>query len=135
MTLRTGRLRQDAPNHGATMGPARLGGVPGIGTLQVVRGQRDEVLEVLGTWRPDRPDREVGSLEEAARLGTQLEYDGHYDDPGDGRRDHVTARVTVSSWGTYAFDAVDDPPVGAEDGEATPTFTLFNLRTVGDGMP
>lgn len=32
-------------------GKATLGGLPGQGTLQVVREQNGEVMEVLGTWR------------------------------------------------------------------------------------
>lgn len=49
MSLDDALNKDDEILNDASTGNAKLGGIPGQGTLQVVRGQNKEILEVLGT--------------------------------------------------------------------------------------
>lgn len=60
MALDTDRLGKDAITRGAQAGVSHLAGIPGHGTMQVVRGQRHEVMGACGTWRPDDESRTSG---------------------------------------------------------------------------
>ena len=109
----------------AKMEPSTLGGVPGIGTLQVVRGQRrGDVLEVLGTWRlKDDEEGDVGALEAALESGETVTYKGKLDDPEEPERYEIEVEVKVLSIETYTYEG--------EEGEAGPERTLYNYRLSG----
>ena len=110
----------------AKMEPSTLGGVPGIGTLQVVRGQRrGDVLEVLGTWRlKDDEEGDVGALEAALESGETVTYKGKLDDPDEPERDEIEVEVKVLSIETYTYEGEED--------EVGPERTLYNYRLSGE---
>ena len=113
-------------NPTAEMEPSTLGGVSGIGTLQVVRGQRrGDVLEVLGTWRlKDDNEQDVSALQKALESGETILYKGKLDDPGEPDKDEIEVEVKVLSIETYTYE-------GEEEDEAGPERTLYNYRLAG----
>lgn len=115
--------------HGGHIGRARIDGRPGIGVLQVWRGQHGQKLEYAGTWRHDLEDApqdgEREAFERALREGRTLRFEGRLDDPGQPEKETVTAQVRISSLSEYAY--VVDP-----DDPRSPTVrvTLVNFRPV-----
>ena len=111
----------------AKMEPSTLGGVKGIGTLQVVRGQRrGDVLEILGTWRleDDSSEQDVSALQRAQESGETVTYKGKLDDPDEPERDEIEVEVKILSVETYTYD-------GEEEDETGPERTLYNYRLEG----
>ena len=110
----------------AKMEPSTLGGAKGVGTLQVVRGQRrGDVLEVLGTWRlKDDEENDVSALEAALESGETVVYKGKLDDPGKPERDDIEVEVKILSIETYTYE-------GEEEDETGPERTLYNYRLSG----
>ena len=109
----------------AKMDTSTLGGVQGIGTLQVVRGQRrGDVLEILGTWRlEDDSDQDVSALQGALESGNTVLYKGRLDDPEEPERDEIEVEVNILSIETYTYEGEED--------EAGPERTLYNYRLSG----
>lgn len=106
MDLNTGRLGKEAMTQGAAMSEASLAELPGVGTLQVWRGQREDVLEIRGTWRAQAgtdPSEIYRRLEDK----DTLVYEGALDDPSLTERQNVRAEVRVSSMSSYHLG--DDP--------------------------
>lgn len=126
--LDTDRLGQEAVSTGATMHNCRLGGQEGLGTLQVVRGQNLNVLEIRGTWRSNNDDAsdegELARLCEAAATGSAVRYQGPVDDPG-GKKERADVDVEVTWTKRYRFDAVE----GQEEREG-PERRIFNFQPV-----
>ncbi len=114
----------------AKMESSTLGGVPGIGTLQVVRGQRrGNVLEVLGTWRlkDDDAEQDVKTLERALESGETVTYKGKLDDPDEPERDEIEVEVKILSIETYIYEGEEEDT----EAEAGPERTLYNYRLSG----
>lgn len=113
----------------AKMEPSTLGSVPGIGTLQVVRGQRrGDVLEVLGTWRlkDDNAEQDVKTLERALESGETITYKGKLDDPDEPERDEIEVEVKILSIESYTYESEEDT-----DDNVGPERTLYNYRLSG----
>ena len=110
----------------AKMEPSTLGGVPGIGTLQVVRGQRrGDILEVLGTWRlEDDEERDVSALHEKLESSETVTYKGKLDDPDEPGRDEIEVEVNILSIETYTYEGEED--------EVGPERTLYTYRLSGE---
>ncbi len=110
----------------AKMEPSTLGGVPGVGTLQVVRGQRrGDILEVLGTWRLKEDDeQDVSELKERLESGKTVTYKGKLDDPDEPEKDEIEVEVKILSIETYTYE-------GEEEDDAGPERTLYNYRLSG----
>lgn len=110
---------------------ARLVGHPGVGVLQVWRGQHGQALEYAGTWRHELRDpadeSERRDLERAMREGRPLPFDGRLDDPGQPQKASVHADVRISSIGEYLYRVDPDDP----DSETVPV-VLVNFRPVGE---
>lgn len=125
--LDTSRLGDEATATGAPMEKARLGGVDGLGTIQVVRGRNDELLEIRGTWRPSddsaQDDGVLSQLCSAAESGDAVQYQGPVVDPERGIS-RATVDVTFTSTSRYTFND--------EDGvrEAGPSRRIFNFTPV-----
>lgn len=87
-------------------GGAMLGGLPGQGTLQVVRGQNGEVMEVLGTWRlsDKREGLDTSHLEKAFKASEPVSYRGRLDDPEHPDKTEVEVQVRITSIQAYEFD-------------------------------
>ena len=116
-SIDTQRLGEEAAATGARMDKARLGGQEGVGTLQVVRGRNQEILEIRGTWRSNddsaQDDGALAQLCEAAAEGTSVQYQGPLVDP-ESDRDKANVEVTVTSTRRYAFMSDDDERGGPE---------------------
>ena len=123
MSLKITDLQDQEIEHGRKNGDASLGGIPGTGTLQVVRNQNGSLIEVTGSWRANE-GIDVGKLEQAAEEGAPLRYEGRFYDPFDRDRDRIVTDVVVSSYGTYRFDA-RIPDEAEQEG---PVQTVFNFK-------
>ncbi len=99
-------LAPERKNTGAFTKPATLGGVLGIGTLQVVRAPSEKVLNILGTWRlaDDDDAHDVAVLHEAHETGTPIVYQGPLVDPDAPEREHLEVEVTIKGITSYVFD-------------------------------
>ena len=130
MSLRIDDLKIDELEHGTKVGEASLAGMPGTGTVQVVRNQDGDVLEVKGTWHAD-VETDVAGIERSAEAGEPLRYEGRLYDPIHPDRDHIAVDVMITSYGAYEFDA--RLPEGGEGAVRT----IFNFDPVGgvDGVP
>ena len=116
---------QETPQ--AKMGDATLGGVSGVGTLQIVRGTRnDKILEVVGTWRlADEGARsDVGEIHRAHEEGRAVRYTGRLDDPEYPNVKEVDTEVRITSIQTYHYT----PQEGGGEGEE---HTLYNYDVAG----
>lgn len=127
----TERLGQEASATGAEMGTAHLGGQEGFGTMQVVRGNNREVVEILGTWRAKNDgaadDGSLAQLHDAAASGDTVRYRGPLVDP-ESDRDRIDVDVEFTSTERYAFAAEGD---GEGDDAADKTERrIFNFRPV-----
>ncbi len=106
MSLDDALKKDDEILNDASTGQAKLGGIPGQGTLQVVRGQEKEVLEVLGTWllSDDQAGLDTSSLERAFEAGETVSYHGKLDDPEYPDQNEVEAKVKITSVQPYEFN-------------------------------
>lgn len=106
MSLDDALNKDDEILNDASTGNAKLGGIPGQGTLQVVRGQNKEILEVLGTWllADDQAGLDTSSLERAFEAGEPVSYQGKLDDPEYPDQNKVEAKVKITSVQPYEFD-------------------------------
>ena len=122
----TQRLGEEAASTGARMGKARLGGQEGVGTLQVVRGRNQEILEIKGTWRSDddgaQDDGALAQLCDAAQQGSSVRYQGPLVDP-DGDREKASVDVEFTSTNRYTF-------MGDDDEKGGPERRIFNFTPV-----
>lgn len=126
MALDTDRLGEDVVTRGAEAGVSHLAGIPGHGTMQVVRGQRQEAIEVCGTWRPDDEETDLTALENAEKAEEPVRFEGRLDDPADADRTEVAASCRITSSSEYTFDAT------LPDDDTGPTLRVFNLRPIDD---
>lgn len=112
---------------------ARLAGRPGVGTLQVWRGQHGQKLEYAGTWRRELEDGAADTdLEEfgsAFREGRALRFEGRLDDPARPEDGDVSTDVKISSISRYAYRIDPKDPASA-----TVEVVLVNFRPV-DELP
>lgn len=127
-------LSEDEVTPNAETGPAELGGVPGLGTLQIVRGHEGEVLDVIGTWHlvAGEAGRDLHALEEAYEQGDPVVYEGKLDDPADPERREVKLEVRISSVGRYPMDAQQSKEQRDEESEPVPELRFFNFHPHGD---
>jgi hypothetical protein len=102
------RLRKESVTQGAATAEARLAGLPGRGTLQVWRGQNNDVIDILGTWRREVADEEVSVIREALRNEPPVVYEGVVDDPARPDGQEVRTEVIVSSIGSYRLEADEE---------------------------
>ena len=125
-SIDTQRLGEEAAATGAQMGKARLGGQEGVGTLQVVRGRNQEILEIKGTWRSTddsaQDDGALAQLCEAFAEGRSVRYQGPLVDP-ERDRDKATVEVEVTSTNRYRF-------MGEDDEKGGPERRIFNFTPV-----
>ncbi|HEX7021572.1 MAG TPA: hypothetical protein VF171_01865 [Trueperaceae bacterium] len=115
----------------AKTGVSKLGGIPGMGTLQVVRSQKGEVLEVTGTWHlpAGQEEQNVGVLRRAQENDEALTYEGKLDDPARPNTDRVELEVRLSSVGIYRV-----APASSEGAQAGHRLEIFNFKPV-NGPP
>ena len=116
---------QETPQ--AKMGDATLGGVRGVGTLQIVRGPRaDKILDIVGTWRLTDEDAgsDVSEIHKAHEEGRMVHYKGRLDDPEYPNIKEVNTEVRITSIGTYHTT----PQEGEDEGEER---TLYNYDVTG----
>lgn len=85
---------------------SELGGIPGQGTLTVVRGRDKEIVEVLGTWvlSDEQPSLDTSSLDRACEAGESVSYRGELDDPEYPERNEVEVKVKMISFEAYEFN-------------------------------
>ena len=90
------------------MSDARLAGIEGRGTLQVWRGQKHDVLGILGTWRPVSKGTDDEELRELLLNSEPLFFDGPLDDryAADTRRLHTEVHIT--SINSYSLETSED---------------------------
>lgn len=125
-------LGEEALATGAEMGKARLGGQEGFGTIQVVRGNDQEVVDIRGTWRSKddgaADDGALARLCAAAESGETVRYHGPLVDPNSDR-DRIDVDVEFTSTERYSFaDEGDGQGKDEEDGTER---RIFNFRPVG----
>ena len=116
---------QETPQ--AKMGDATLGGVSGVGTLQIVRGTRnDKILDIVGTWRlaDEEAGSDVGDIHRAHEEGRAVRYTGRLDDPEYPNIKEVDTEVRITSISSYNYT----PREGEEEGEER---TLYNYDVEG----
>ena len=101
-------LQREAMSQGAATGDAKLAGLPGTGTLQVWRGQREDVLRIVGTWRLEEDANGLDELREALSKNKPVSYEGVHDDPARPDRRRVATDVYVTSIGSYQRRKEDD---------------------------
>ena len=114
------RIAPDEATQGAEVGEARLAGVTGIGTLQVVRGREGDVLRIEGTWRPFDESTDASAIESAISGGSTVRYEGKLDDPSHPEQDRCDVEVVLTSRSEYTWDARAE-----SDGRTLP---LYNFR-------
>ena len=121
-----GTVRSDGP-----IGEARLVGHPGVGVLQVWRGQHGQALEYAGTWRHDLEDPagagEREDFERAMREGRAVPFEGRLYDPGQPEKATIHTSVRISSIGEYAYRVRPDDPQSA-----TVQVMMVNFRPVDE---
>lgn len=105
MALEDALNKGDEKLNDASTEMAKLGGIPGRGTLQVVRAQSGEVLEVLGTWLlADDRDVDTSRLERAFEANERVTYQGKLDDPEHPEQNEIELEVRITSVQDYTFD-------------------------------
>ena len=132
MALESGTMAVNGKaRSGGPIGEARLVGHPGVGVLQVWRGQHGQALDVAGTWRHDLHDQagagEREDLERALREGRPVPYEGTLYDPGQPEKATIRTSVRISSIGEYAYLVEPEDPQSA-----TVQVVLVNFRPVDD---
>lgn len=103
-TAPTDHLRHDRQSQGASLREARLGGVPGRGTLQVLRDGSGARVSVEGTWRALDAEAPIGPILGAAADGDPVRFEGTIDDTTRPDPQPVEVEVQISSHGVYRFD-------------------------------
>lgn len=101
MGLDTRGLKKESVTQGASTDEAKLAGMPGQGTLQVWRGQKNDVIGMAGTWRTEDDSASLEKLREARDNSSPVRYEGVVDDPAQGRHRRVSEQVIISSIGSY----------------------------------
>lgn len=101
MGFDTERLKRESATQGASTGRAELAGIAGEGTLQVWRGQKQDVIRILGTWRIENDEEAVATLQQALDDSSPVPFEGPLDDPAQSEGQRVNAEVIISSLGTY----------------------------------
>ncbi|HEX7003839.1 MAG TPA: hypothetical protein VF168_06605 [Trueperaceae bacterium] len=101
MTFEKLQLGKEALSQGASTGDAKLAGLPGTGTLQVWRGQNEDVLRIVGTWRLEDDASGLERIRRALAKSSPVTYDGVLDDPAQSDRKRVSTEVYVTSMGSY----------------------------------
>ncbi len=106
MSLDNALNKDDEILNDASTDKAKLGGILGQGTLQVVRGQEKEILEVLGTWLLSdvQAGLDTSSLDKAFEAGESVSYQGKLDDPEYPDQNVVEAKVKITSVQPYEFN-------------------------------
>lgn len=125
------QVRTDATPQEGPMGDAQLDGIPGTGTLKVMRGERDNVIDARGTWRlaDEGGERDLEPLRRAYREGTSVSFHGLLDDPSQRNQSSITLDVRISSMSTYRYEATLD-----ERERPGPEREVFNFHPA-DGLP
>lgn len=100
----TERLGHDQQSQGASLREARLGGIAGRGTLQVLRNGSGARVSVEGTWRPADEDAPLGPLLHAAADGETVRFEGTIDDTTRPDPEPVDVEVQIRSHGVYRFE-------------------------------
>ena len=124
-------LRTDTEvTNDASQDQASLAGIPGFGTLQVVRGHNGEAMEVIGTWRlvDEREGSSTERLKRAYEAGEAVVYEGKFDDPAHPEKNHIKTEVKLTSVRRYDFDQKEYA------GEHATEKTLYGF-TVEGGIP
>ncbi len=103
-------LQHDQQSQGASLRPARLAGIAGHGTLQVLRDASGSRVSIEGSWRPDDPDASIGALLRAAADGELVRFEGPLDDAAQSDGEQVEVEVAIRSHGLYRFQT--DAQVG-----------------------
>lgn len=120
-------LRKEALTQGASTGEASLAGLPGTGTLQVWRGQREDVIDIIGTCRLRDDVGDLETVSEALEQQRPVIYDGPLEDPAEANGDAIRAEVMVSSMGRYRLSAEGVDATGDDD---APAYWLVNFVPV-----
>lgn len=109
MDMNADKLRKEAVTQGARMDVAKLASLEGRGTLQVWRGQRQDILEIRGTWRTDSAV-DPAEIKRAVGNSDPLVYEGPVDDPAQTGLQDVRTEVKVSSVSSYLLDNGSETP-------------------------
>lgn len=111
----------------ATLAPATLDGVSGVGVLEIVRGQTGAVESTAGSWHLKRgagQNRTFGETD----IGRSVPYRGPLSDPDRSALREVSLTVRITSVGTYERT----PDLGEKDeGDPFPQ-TIVNFEPVDD---
>lgn len=102
------RLKQGGQSQGASLRPARLGGVAGQGTLQILRDGAGAAVSIEGTWRPDADQAQIGRLLSAADESATVRFEGPIDDTTRSEPEPVEVEVKITSHGAYDYGAGSD---------------------------
>lgn len=116
-------LRKEALTQGASTGDASLAGIPGTGTLQVWRGQKEDVIAIIGTCRLHEDAGGLDKVSEALSEQRPIAYDGPLVDPAEVRKDSISTKVMVSSINRYRLPAER----GGSNGNDATTYCLVNF--------
>lgn len=108
MGFRANDLRKEAFTQGASTGDASLAGLPGTGTLQVWRGQQEDVIAIIGTCRLEDDGGGLEKVREALEEQLPVVYDGPLADPSKSDSEDIRTEVVVSSIGRYRLPSDDD---------------------------
>ena len=126
----TERLGRSGASQGASLREARLGGVDGLGTLQILRDGSGAYVSTEGTWRPRDASAELDALTHAAERGGTVRFEGVLDDPRKPQAEPVTVDVAIRSHGRYRYESDSDL-----DGDAVAAGEqrdVFNFEPVDD---
>ena len=124
----TERLGRDRQSQGASLREARLGGVPGRGTLQVLRDGSGAHVSIEGTWRPVDEDAPLGALLGAAADGEPVRFEGTIDDTTRPDPEPIEVDVEIRSHGVYRFETLSE----LGDVAAGERRHIFNFEPVGE---
>lgn len=118
-------MGSEATALGAEMGDSSLNGIPGLGTLQVVRDRNGRQLHLEGTWRPHDGDTDVSELDRSVDAGSPIRFEGRLHDPAAPDRNRCEVDVRITSRSVYTYDAREE-----DDGRTLP---LFNFEPIDAG--
>ena len=121
------RQREAPSNEAPEAVTSFLAGIGGNGTMTVVRDRNEHAVEITGTWRPAEEGSDLTALQRAFDEQDPVRFEGRLVDPAAPERTEVVARVTIRTFGDYAFDATLD------EGERGPNLRVFNLSPVDEG--
>lgn len=126
----TDRLGRGGPAQGASLREAQLGGVPGRGTLQILRDGSGAYVSTEGTWRPRDADAPVDELVRVADQGGTVRFEGVLDDPRRTKAETVSVDVAIRSHGRYRYETASElEGDGVAAGEQR---HVFNFEPVED---